>query len=51
MNGRQIDSRTVAERGEISLTIEGGSLDAGIYLYSLITDGSIIDTKRMILTK
>ena len=50
MNGRQIDSRTVAERGEISLTIEGGSLDAGIYLYSLITDGSIIDTKRMILT-
>ena len=51
MNGRQIDSMIINERGEISLTIEGGSLDAGIYLYSLITDGTLIDTKRMILTK
>ena len=51
MNGRQIDSRIITERGEISLTIEGGSLDAGIYLYSLITDGEVVDTKRMILTK
>jgi hypothetical protein len=51
MNGRQIDSMIINERGEISLTIEGGSLDAGIYLYSLITDGVVVDTKRMILTK
>lgn len=51
MNGRQIDSRIITERGEISLTIEGGSLDAGIYLYSLIADGEVVDTKRMILTK
>lgn len=28
-----------------------GSLDAGIYLYALIADGKVIDTKRMILTK
>ena len=51
MNGRQIDSIIIAERGDISLTIEGSSLDAGIYLYSLITDGVVVDTKRMILTK
>ncbi|MBO4560347.1 MAG: tail fiber domain-containing protein [Bacteroidaceae bacterium] len=51
MNGRQIDSAIITERGEVSLTIEGGSLDAGIYLYSLITDGVVVDTKRMLLTK
>ena len=51
MNGHQIDSRTIAERGIASLTIEGSSLDAGMYLYSLITDGTVVDTKRMILTK
>lgn len=51
MNGHQIDSRAITERGNASLTIEGNSLDAGMYLYSLITDGTVVDTKRMILTK
>ncbi|MBR4594020.1 MAG: tail fiber domain-containing protein [Bacteroidaceae bacterium] len=51
MNGRQINSRAITRRGNVSLTIEGSSLDAGIYLYSLIADGVVIDTKRMILTK
>ena len=37
--------------GTNSITIEGSSLQAGIYLYSLICDGNIIDTKRMVLTK
>lgn len=51
MNGHQIDRMTISERGNASLTIEGSSLDAGMYLYSLITDGAVVDTKRMILTK
>lgn len=51
MNGRQIDSRIITERGSTEVTLEGGSLDAGIYMYSLIADGQVVDTKRMILTK
>lgn len=51
MNGRQIDSYTIPSRGATEVIIQGGSLDAGIYIYSLITDGQVIDTKRMILTK
>ena len=51
MNGEQIAEYSVAERGETSITIDGGSLNAGMYLYALITDGQVIDTKRMILTK
>ena len=51
MNGEQKDCKTIAGRGNVSVTIEGRSLKAGMYLYSLVTDGSVIDTKRMILTK
>lgn len=51
MNGEQIAEYTVVERGETSVTIDGGSLNAGMYLYALIADGKVVDTKRMILTK
>jgi hypothetical protein len=37
--------------GKGSITINGGELRAGMYMYSLIIDGKEIDTKRMILTK
>lgn len=50
-NGKQLERFPILDRGITSLTIDGYSLDAGIYLYSLIADGQIIDTKRMILTK
>lgn len=49
--GRQIESWQISQRGRAQVIIEGNSLEAGIYLYSLIADGQIVDTKRMILTK
>ncbi|MBR5802849.1 MAG: T9SS type A sorting domain-containing protein [Bacteroidaceae bacterium] len=51
MNGKQIEQIYLTERGESSITINGENLSAGMYLYSLIADGQVIDTKRMILTK
>ena len=51
MNGDQIAEYAVTGRGATSVTIDGGSLNAGMYLYALIADGKVIDTKRMILTK
>lgn len=51
MNGDQIAEYPIANRGEASITIDGGSLNAGMYLYALIADGKVVDTKRMILTK
>ena len=51
MNGKQIEQIALTERGESSVTVNGGELSAGMYLYSLIADGLVIDTKRMILTK
>lgn len=51
MNGDQIAEFGITGRGSTSVTIDGGSLSAGMYLYALVADGQVIDTKRMILTK
>ena len=51
MNGTQIEQIPLTERGKSAVTVSGGMLSAGMYLYSLIADGKVIDTKRMILTK
>lgn len=51
MNGIQLKSYSISERGKGNVTIQGSEFNAGMYLYALIADGKIIDTKRMILTK
>jgi hypothetical protein len=51
MNGVQLKSYPVIERGKGNVVIQGSELSAGMYLYALIADGKVIDTKRMILTK
>lgn len=51
MNGLQIAEYPIYTFGHGSIILSAGSLDAGMYLYSLIADGQIVDTKRMILTK
>jgi len=51
MQGSQVKSFNINERGNTSITIEGSSLEAGMYLYTLIADGREVDTKKMILTK
>ncbi len=34
----------------LAIILNGNELEAGMYIYSLISDGAEIDTKRMILT-
>lgn len=40
-----------AVQGTNTVTITASELSAGMYLYALVVDNQIIDTKRMILTK
>jgi len=49
MNGRQIQALTITQRGNSTVTIEGGQLEAGMYIYTLIADGQEVATRRMIL--
>lgn len=51
MSGKQIKQISINERGKTSVNITSEGLIAGMYLYSLIADGKVISTKRMILTK
>jgi hypothetical protein len=50
MQGTQIRSYNIPERGSSSVIIYGHELDPGMYMYSLIVDGKEVGTKRMILT-
>ena len=38
-------------RGESQITLTARDLKAGMYLYALVADGTLIDSKQMILTK
>ncbi len=51
MNGLQLNQYALLERGEGKLVLSASEYEAGMYLYSLMADGQLIDTKRMILTK
>jgi hypothetical protein len=51
MNGVQLKSYSIPQKGKGNITIQGSEFNAGMYLYALIADGKVIDTKRMILTK
>jgi len=48
MNGRIIKQVEINERGEGQLTVYGENLKNGIYTYSLIADGELIATKKML---
>lgn len=51
MNGKQVEKRIITDRGHVVSKVEGGKLSPGMYLYTLITDNSTSETRRMILTE
>jgi hypothetical protein len=54
MNGREASVPLNGNRlqpGKYSQSVNGAGLSSGVYFYSLIFDGKIIDTKKMILLK
>jgi hypothetical protein len=52
LTGKQLQCYNLpATSGENTIEIRASLLQSGLYLYSLIVDGRLIDTKRMILTE
>lgn len=51
LQGQQITVLPVRERGHVAVTLDGGSLHPGMYIYALIADGREIDSRRMIITE
>jgi trimeric autotransporter adhesin len=51
LEGKQLKNIEVNGRGKTGINISGNELSAGMYLYALIVDGKVVDTKRLILTQ
>lgn len=50
MNGREIRLYQLSPVSGGSVTIQGGDLKPGMYVYTLIVDGKYFDSKKMVLT-
>ena len=51
MNGTLLKTLQINQRGAGDIKINGNEFNAGMYLYSLVCDGRIVDTKQMLLTE
>src|SRR3954467_11474104 len=51
MNGKLLKTTTLNTQGKGQLVLEAGQLPSGTYQYSLLVNGRLIDTKKMVLTK
>ncbi|MFW5879685.1 MAG: tail fiber domain-containing protein [bacterium] len=51
LQGIQLQSKAISDRGNVNLILEATNLMPGIYVYTLLADGKNIDTKKMILTE
>jgi len=49
LSGKQLATYAL-EKNNKSLTISANDLAAGIYLYSVIADGKVMGTKRMVVS-
>jgi hypothetical protein len=49
LSGKQITTFAITERGSSSIVLNSDKLASGIYIYSIIADGKVIDSKRMIV--
>ncbi|MBD0258904.1 MAG: tail fiber domain-containing protein, partial [Cytophagales bacterium] len=51
VQGEQLKRFDLDNKRSKSVELDGNTLPAGLYLYSLLVDGKVVDTKQMVLTK
>lgn len=51
LNGSKVAQVDITTRGKTSVSLSGANLSEGMYLYSLVADGKIVQTRRMIVEK
>lgn len=49
LSGKQITKFVLDQKGASSVTITSEKLSAGIYIYSIVADGKVMDSKKMIV--
>ncbi len=51
LSGKQVESAPVEERGKTDITVYASGLSAGMYIYTLVVDGQVKVTRRMMVTE
>mgnify|MGYP002623809206 CR=1 FL=1 len=51
MSGKQVKAIPVSERGETNITVFASDLTAGMYIYTLVVDGKVAVTRKMIVSE
>jgi hypothetical protein len=51
LSGTLVHDIPITTKGDGSVSIHGSTLTPGMYVYTLVVDNQIVDSKRMILTK
>lgn len=51
LTGKQITTFAIDQKGSASITLTAEKLAAGIYIYSIVADGKIMDSKRMVVAE
>ena len=51
LTGKKLQQMDVVARGRQTISLNASSLTDGMYLYSLIADGKVVETRRMIVEK
>ncbi len=49
LTGRSLQDIVIEGRGPTSISVSRGGMQAGVYIYTLITDGKIVSHKRMMI--
>ena len=51
LNGKQVKLVSLSTKGESNITLKANQLQAGMYIYTLVADGNIVDSKRMVIVE
>ena len=51
LQGKKADQVDITARGKQTVQLDASTLSDGMYLYSLIVDGKVVETRRMIVEK
>lgn len=51
LTGKEVKEINIMDRGKVSINLKSYDFVPGIYIYTLLNDGNVVETKRMLLTK
>ena len=49
LQGKEVKRILIQQKGNGSIKLQTGTLNKGLYLYTLVADGELVDTKRMLI--